>query len=53
MIAKVKIVRNSELGEWIVRCYDVDGNRLPECDYYTDDKQDAKETAKYIMDCNN
>ena len=43
IIANVKIVRRR--GEWIVRAYDLDGKRMPEADYYTNDREDAEETS--------
>jgi hypothetical protein len=47
---KTKIVRR--LGEWRVQAYDSDGSRIPEADYYTNDRQDALATAKLMEDPN-
>lgn len=47
IITTVRIVEVN--GEWIVRAYDQDGRRWPECDYFTDDVTDAYETADYML----
>lgn len=44
-IAKVVVVRD-ETDDYIARAYDADGKRLPDCDCYTDDKEDAFCTAE-------
>lgn len=49
-VAKTKIERNTEWGEYIVRAYDKNGRRMPEADYYTggldvESKLDAINTA--------
>ena len=43
-IARTQITRNEE-GEYHVKAYTESGNRLWASDYYTDDLQDANETA--------
>ena len=48
-VASTKIVRNRETEEWVVRCYSASGDRLPNADYYTNDKTDAKQTADMIV----
>jgi hypothetical protein len=35
-----------EDGEWVVMFFDANGRRVPSCDYFTDDVDDAKATAK-------
>lgn len=40
---------NKALGEYVVQCWDLDDNRFDEADYYTDDRQDALETAACMM----
>ena len=42
-----KVVRKASTDEWVVRVY-VDEKPVPERDYFTDDKQDAIDTAKDI-----
>lgn len=41
--------RKNSAGEWTVKAYDANGARLPECDYYTNDKTDAQETALQMV----
>jgi hypothetical protein len=36
--------RRNDCGEYVVRAYDADGKRLPDCDYFTDDVDDAVAT---------
>jgi len=36
-------------GEYIVKAYDANGKRMPEADYFTDDKTDAEQTAKVMV----
>lgn len=43
----VKISHNEEYNEYRVRLF-VDGAYQAGADYFTDDKQDAKETAKHM-----
>lgn len=40
----VQIYRDAECEEYVCRL-SIDGKELPECDYYTDDKDDARHTA--------
>jgi len=44
-----RVVFNSEWDEYVVMMY-IDGHRYGEGDYYTDDKDDARDTAKAIRD---
>lgn len=44
-VASTKIVKN-EFNEYQVKAYDQNGQRIHNADYFTDDKQDAIETAK-------
>ena len=44
---KAKIIPNLEWGEYIVKFY-IDGKHQVRADYYTDDKEDAKDTAAYF-----
>lgn len=37
--------RRNKWGEWVVRAFDVKGWRLPDADYYTQNREDAKATA--------
>lgn len=46
-ISRVRIVRVD--GEYIVRAYNAAGERLPECDYYTTDKDDAVITGDMMV----
>jgi hypothetical protein len=46
-IASTKMARKD--GEYIVRAYDQDGKRWPDCDYFTDDRQDALDTARAML----
>lgn len=41
-----KVCRKSETGEWVVK-HHVDGKYQPKADYFTQDKDDAHDTAKY------
>jgi hypothetical protein len=45
---KVTVVRLPATDEWVVRLWDANGRRLVKADYYTDDKQDALDTAKVL-----
>ena len=47
-IAKTRIVKDREWDEWVVKCYDSRGNHMPDCDYFTQDKEDAIATAEHI-----
>jgi hypothetical protein len=38
--------RRNDWREFVIRAYDADGKRLPDCDYHTDDWDDAVETAR-------
>lgn len=40
---------NKELDEYCVEAYDEKGERLPEADYFTSDKEDAKGTAELMV----
>ena len=42
---KVKTVYNPDYQEYVDKLY-VDGKYQPDADYFTDDKQDASDTAK-------
>ncbi len=46
---KVKVVRNAEYNEWVVKCWDTEGKRWSDVDYFTDNKQDAIDTAAAAM----
>lgn len=46
-IASTRIVRQN--GEYIVRAYGQDGARMPEADYFTNDRDDAQATANLMM----
>lgn len=41
-----KVYRNIDWNEYVVRFY-CDGKHLPDADYHTDDKDDAKVTARF------
>lgn len=47
MKVTTKLKRNAEFNEWQVMVF-VDGKRRSEADYFTNDKDDAKETARRI-----
>ena len=50
MIARVTFNgRRNAHGEYVVRAYDENGKRLPDADYFTNDKADAKATAQAMM----
>lgn len=36
--------RRDEFREFVIRAYAADGSRLPDCDYFTDDWDDAQST---------
>jgi hypothetical protein len=45
-IARTKIsTRRNQFGEYVVKAYDSNGSRMPDHDYYTNDKSDAIATA--------
>ena len=46
-VASTKIVRKN--GEYIVKAFDANGQRLPNADYFTTDKDDANGTAKLMV----
>lgn len=48
IIASTKIVRDED-GEFRVKAFDASGNRVPRCDYFTDDRDDAKATAAAMI----
>lgn len=50
MIESTKIVRKASTDEWVVQCYGPDGKRLKNADYFTSDKEDAKQTAKLLVE---
>jgi len=39
------VKKKKSTGEWRVKAYDQYGNRMKKADYFTDDKQDAEDTA--------
>lgn len=41
-------IRRNEWGEWVVRAY-VGDDRYPAADYYTDDRSDAQQTARAMV----
>lgn len=47
MIARTTIRRHD--GEYHVRAYDQLGKRMPDSDYFTDDQQDAHQTAAAMI----
>lgn len=51
MTTEFKIKRKSETNEWVVVVY-VNGKRDESKCYYTDDKQDAVDTMKHMVDHN-
>lgn len=38
-----------ETEEWIAKAFDEDGNRWPECDYFTDDEDDCRSTSQFEL----
>ena len=49
MVTRAKVTKNRNVpGEWIVRV-DVDGKRYPAGDYFTDDREDAEQTAQAML----
>ena len=46
-IASTKVSKRD--GEFIVKAYDANGKRLPDGDYFTNDKDDAEQTAKLMI----
>jgi len=47
VITRTKIVKRD--GEYIVRAYNAQGQRLPLSDYYTNDRADAEGTAALMV----
>lgn len=45
---KVRVVHNNEYNEYIVKLY-INGIRVPDADYFTDDRGDAMDTAKEMV----
>ena len=48
-ITNVKVVKNKETGEWVVKAY-AGKTRCEQADYFTDDKADAYATAARMME---
>jgi hypothetical protein len=44
-IERTRIVYNRDVEEYRVKAYGPAGHRMPNADYFTDDKADAKATA--------
>lgn len=42
-VASTRIIKRD--GEYIVRAYDQFGEHLPQADYFTNDRKDARETS--------
>ena len=50
VVSRVTVsARRNEYGEWVVRAYDQGGNRWPEADYFTNDREDADDTAAAML----
>lgn len=47
-ISRTSIVK-AITGEWQVKAWDKTGKRLPMADYFTDDRDDAEDTAKAMV----
>lgn len=46
VIARTRVgTRRNQFGEYVVKAYDSNGKRMPDHDYYTNDKADAIATA--------
>lgn len=44
-VTKVTLRRKRDGGgDYVIRAYSADGKRLPDCDYFTDDWDDAQST---------
>lgn len=43
------IVSKNEYGEYVVKCWDTEGKRYQEADYYTDCKHDATLTMEAML----
>lgn len=48
MITKATVTKDKETGEYVVKVW-VDGKRREEADYFTNDKQDAQQTAATML----
>ena len=47
-IASTRIVKTGD--EYVVKAYGPNGERIPDADYFTSDRADAKETARLMVD---
>ena len=45
-----KVYRDVEWNEYRVKFYDTDGQHFVNADYHTDDKQEALDSARHILD---
>jgi hypothetical protein len=46
---QVKVYRDPEWDEYVVKQYDEHGRYLPEADYFTNDQGDALATAEHLL----
>jgi hypothetical protein len=50
LVTNVRVAkRANRYGEWVVRAWDEQGNRMPEADYFASDEQDAYSTALAML----
>lgn len=49
MVAIAATIISHKNGEFQVKAYDRNGQRMPHADYFTDDKADAKLTARAMV----
>ena len=49
VISHVRIVWDVDCNEFIVKAYNADKKRLPDCDYFTNDRQDAEVTGRMMV----
>lgn len=48
-LSKTKIIRKKETDEWVVKAYDQFGKRMSEADCFTNNKEDAEQTAVLMI----
>jgi adenosylmethionine-8-amino-7-oxononanoate aminotransferase len=49
-VVRTKIVGSRVFNEYTVKAYDQFGKRYPECDYFTDSRSDAVQTALRMIE---
>lgn len=49
VVTLTRIQKDAATGEYQVKAYDQGNNRFPEADYFTDDREDARQTAREMV----